>query len=147
MNRICRILLKPLKTDRLGALVGGGVQFVESAVGDGLREAVRQGVAARELRRLRSPNFHPEATIDLHGETADAVELLLSRFVRGHHRRGCKYLLIIHGKGLHSQDGRGVLGDAVFVALTGGGAAPLVRALAPAHVQHGGSGATAIMLM
>lgn len=132
---------------RLGALVGGGVTFVVDEVGEDLREAVRQGVSARELRRLRSPRFHPEATLDLHGESREAVELLVSRFVREHHRRGCRYLLVIHGKGLHSDAGIGVLGAAVFSALTAGGAAPLVRGLTLAHPQLGGSGATAVMLM
>ena len=132
---------------RLGALVGGGVMFVVDEVGEGLREAVRHGVSARELKRLRSPRFHPEATLDLHGESREAVELLVSRFVRQHHRRGCRYVLLIHGKGLHSEAGVGVLGAAVFSALTAGGAAPLVRALTLAHPQLGGSGATAVMLM
>lgn len=131
---------------RLGALVGGGVRF--TVVDDGVSsEALREGVSRRELRRLRSPNFRAEATLDLHGELRAAVELKVNRFVREHQRRGCRYLLVIHGKGLHSENGEGVLGEAVLAALTGGGAAPLVRAATHAHEQLGGRGATAVALM
>lgn len=130
---------------RLGALVGGGVRFIAVDYGDGPVAAVRDGVAQRILKGLRSPNFKAEAVLDLHGQTAVAAEAAVNRFVREH--RHCRHLLVVHGKGLHSQGGRGVLGDAVYGALTGGGAAPLVRALAHAHPQQGGDGATAVELM
>lgn len=132
---------------RLNALVGEGVRFLVRADEDGATEALRDGVPRRDLKRLRSAAFHPEATLDLHGERVAQVDALVTRFVRKHHRSGCRYLLIVHGKGLHSEDRVGVLGEAVLHSLTRGGAAPLVRALCHAHPTRGGLGALAIGLM
>jgi DNA-nicking Smr family endonuclease len=72
---------------------------------------------------------------------------VVETFVRGHHRRGAKHLLIIVGKGLHSEDGQGVLLPALIDALTKGGAAPLVRCFASAHMTLGGTGAVAVQLI
>jgi DNA-nicking Smr family endonuclease len=55
-------------------------------------------------------------------------------------------LLVIVGKGLHSEDGYGVLARAAVAALTQGVAAPLVLAVSSAHPKHGGSGALAVIL-
>ena len=132
---------------RLNALVGGGVRFTVHVDEDGDAFALREGVPCRELRRLRSSSFHAEATLDLHGERVAQVDREVTRFVRAHHRSGCRYLLIVHGKGLHSSDRCGVLGEAVLQSLTRGGAAPLVRALCHAHPLRGGRGALAIALM
>lgn len=132
---------------RLNALVGEGVRFDIHLDEDGWAEAVRHGISRRELRRLRSPTFHAEASLDLHGLRVSQVDATVNVFVRRHHRMGCRYLLIVHGKGLHSVDQCGVLGEAALRSLTRGGAAPLVRALAHAHEQRGGRGALAIALM
>ena len=132
---------------RLNSLVGEGTRFDINVDADGWAEAIRHGVSRRELRRLRSPAFHAEASLDLHGQTVAQVDAAVNTFVRGHHRKGCRYLLIVHGKGLHSAAQCGVLGEAVLQSLTRGGAAPLVRALAHAHERRGGRGALAIALM
>ena len=52
------------------------------------------------LRKL-----HPEAEIDLHGKTIDESETLLSMFIKESSGRGLRKVLIIHGKGNHSQSG------------------------------------------
>jgi DNA-nicking Smr family endonuclease len=51
------------------------------------------------------------------------------------------------GKGLHSEDGTGVLLPAVIDALTQGLCAPLVRGFATAHHRLGGTGAIAVLLI
>jgi DNA-nicking Smr family endonuclease len=50
-------------------------------------------------------------------------------------------VLIIHGKGAHSEGGIGVLEEACVEALTKGGAAPFVEAFATAPARFGGRGA------
>jgi DNA-nicking Smr family endonuclease len=67
-------------------------------------------------------------------------------FVRAQQRSGVRQVLVIVGKGSHSEDGVGVLGAAAVEALTHSGAAPLVVAFASAHPRHGGSGAIAVLL-
>lgn len=43
-----------------------------------------------------------DARLDLHGLTADEAELALERFFGEAERSGCRKVLIVHGKGLHS---------------------------------------------
>lgn len=130
---------------RLGALVGGGVRFKQRRDG-AFVEALRDGASPKLLARVISKGFTPEATLDLHGKRAADIALLVTDFVRKRHRQGARHLLIITGKGLHSEGGVGVLGDAAIEALVSGGGAPLVAAFASAHVDHGGSGAIAVVL-
>jgi DNA-nicking Smr family endonuclease len=66
--------------------------------------------------------------------------------VRKAHRRGLDVLCIVHGKGQHSEGGKGVLRDAVLSALTETGAAPLVLAFVTAPDVLGGSGALLVEL-
>ena len=60
------------------------------------------------LRTMR-----PEARIDLHGLTRDQAWLRLESFVNDCIRRGLKKILIIHGKGNHSNGSDPVLGPMV----------------------------------
>jgi DNA-nicking Smr family endonuclease len=130
---------------RLGALVAGSVQF--EIVRDSERvRAVRKGSTPAILRSLASREVRPDATLDLHGMRAEEAEAAIAKFVRAQHRKGLRRLCIVHGKGLHSEGGVGVLGQSAVRALTEGGAAPLVVAFSTAHAEHGGSGALIVEL-
>jgi DNA-nicking Smr family endonuclease len=131
--------------ERLAALVGGGVRF-DVRWDDGLVQGVRRGVAEKQLRRLSGAGFEPEATLDLHGMRREQAQRAVQDFVRESQRRGARYLLVIVGKGLHSDDGRGVLAEVLVEALTRGLAAPKVAAFATAAERHGGRGAIAVEL-
>jgi DNA-nicking Smr family endonuclease len=131
--------------ERLSALVAGGQRFrVERD--DGWVRGLREDTDPRTLRQLASARFEPEAKLDLHGLRREDARRTVREFVRAQHRRGARYLLLIVGKGTHSEDGIGVLGDALIEELIGGVVAPLVGAFTSAHVQHGGLGAVAVRL-
>jgi DNA-nicking Smr family endonuclease len=130
---------------RLAALVGGGVRF-EVRWDDGFVQALRAGGASSALSRAGSARFEPEASLDLHGRQRAEAQRVLGEFVRAEHRRGVRRLLVIVGKGQHSEDGVGVLGSAAIETLTAGVAAPLVLAVASAHPALGGKGALAVVL-
>jgi len=131
---------------RLAALVAGGIHFKVKEE-DGFVEGQRSDVQPKIAQKLGGKSFAPDATLDLHGEVTARVSDVVATFVRSHHRRGAKQMLIIVGKGLHSEDGQGVLLHALIDALTKGGAAPLVRCFASAHANLGGSGAVAVLLI
>lgn len=131
---------------RLAALVSGGIHFKVKQE-DGFVLGHRSEVQSKIAQKLSGKSFTPDATLDLHGEVSARVSDVVATFVRSHHRRGAKHLLIIVGKGLHSEDGYGVLQHALVEALTQGGAAPLVRCFATAHANLGGTGAVAVMLI
>lgn len=132
--------------ERLGALIAGDVRFDVQLERDGYVQALRQGASRKALAAVQSSAFGPDAQLDLHGLHAAEAASRVHDFVRGEHRRGARRLLIIVGKGNHSEAGISVLAPIARDALTRGGAAPLVQAFASAHVTLGGRGALAILL-
>jgi len=70
--------------------------------------------AARRRRRLRA--MAPQRVLDLHGARARDVEQMVESFLREGRRCGLEKLLIIHGKGKHSE-GEPVLRKAVIRVL------------------------------
>jgi DNA-nicking Smr family endonuclease len=134
---------------RLRSLVGGGQRF-DVREDDDYVEGLAVGTPETVMRQLlrASPTGLPK--LDLHGAREHEVEARVSRFVRSEAKRGTQRVLVIHGKGLHSgpegPQGRSVLGRATVVALTAGGAAPLVRAFVSAPTALGGTGALLVEL-
>ena len=98
------------------------------------------------LGELRSSRSRPQDTLDLHGYRTRELEKELVPELTRLVSRGISRLLIVHGKGLHSAGGIGVLALAVVDSLTEGRALFLVRALMTAPQRLGGSGALAVQL-
>lgn len=135
-----------LARDRMDALVGGGIRFsIERD--DNYVRGRRDGSHPRVPHRLGSDTCRPHAKLDLHGLTREEARREVVRFVRAQRSRGARRVLIIHGKGNHSDSGRGVLADAAIEALTEGGAAPAVEAFSTAAPVNGGSGALVVQLV
>jgi DNA-nicking Smr family endonuclease len=59
-----------------------------------------------------------DAVLDLHGLGRDDAVAALREFLGSAAAGGLRKVLVIHGKGLHSEDGRGVLSDAVREVLS-----------------------------
>jgi DNA-nicking Smr family endonuclease len=132
---------------RLASLVAGGLHFRLHEEPDGYVEGLRSDAHPAALRVVTAAHPVPEATLDLHGRTGEEAAKEVRRFVRERHQRGDRLLLIVHGKGRHSEGGRAVLGDRVRETLTRGGAAPLVLAFASAPLRLGGLGALVVRLV
>jgi DNA-nicking Smr family endonuclease len=130
---------------RLAALVSDGVRF-KIRREDEWVEALRADTSPKLLARIQGKGFTPEATLDLHGMRVHQVATAVERFVRSHQRRGARHVLLIVGKGLHSEAGVSLLAPAAITALTQGLAAPWVVAFSSAHAVHGGVGALAVLL-
>src|SRR5882672_1981487 len=87
--------------------------------GDGRRYGARApGVSRTQLSELRTGKLHPEETLDLHGLTVDAGRQQLRDFLVAAHRSGRRCVLVVHGKGTHSDHGA-PLREAVLVELLG----------------------------
>ena len=115
---------------------------------EGQRCAARApGVSRSQIALLRAGKIHVEQTLDLHGQTVEAGLRQLREFVVGAHRNGRRCVLVIHGKGTHSEPGflSAPLRDAVLGELLGD-LSGLVHALATAAPTDGGEGATYVML-
>ena len=73
-------------------------------------EKTRYAANGVDLRRLRTlAREKPQAELDLHGLTAAEAHLALESFLRAQIAAGQRSAEIVHGRGGHSADGRGVL--------------------------------------
>lgn len=82
--------------------------------------------------------MEPQAVLDLHGMSSREAEQALERFIYDARSRALRKVLIVHGKGKHSQ-GEPVLQGVVRRYLE---KCPYTGAFAPAKRKHGGRGAT-----
>ncbi|TMQ12504.1 MAG: hypothetical protein E6J90_19695 [Deltaproteobacteria bacterium] len=113
--------------------------------GDSKRYTARApGVSRTQLSELRAGKLHTEATLDLHGQTVELGRQQLREFLLAHHKLGRRCVLVVHGRGTHSEHGA-PLREAVFADLIGP-LSGLVHAFATAAPSHGGEGATYILL-
>jgi DNA-nicking Smr family endonuclease len=113
--------------------------------GDGQRYAARApGVSRAQISELRAGKVHCEETLDLHGQTVEAGKQQLRDLLVAAHRDGRRCVLVIHGKGTHSEHGA-PLREAVLDELLGE-LSGLIHALATAAPADGGEGATYVML-
>ena len=58
-------------------------------------------------------NMRPEAYLDLHGLHQDEARMKLDSFITDCKKRGLRKVMIIHGKGIHTQGTDPVLGEVV----------------------------------
>jgi DNA-nicking Smr family endonuclease len=91
-------------------------------------------------RKLRTKR--PDAVLDLHGLTRDEARLSLEVFFQTGKQRGLKKLLIIHGKGNHS-NGKEVLGRTVREFIE---RCPFAGENGHGDAASGGSGVTWVLL-
>lgn len=99
----------------------------------------------RRMRQLKQGKLIPEAKLDLHGLVRDAVADRLRFFLQDARYQGWRTLLVITGKGLHSEDNRPVLRRAAEQFLRGEGR-KLVAEWGEAPRQYGGAGALVLFL-
>lgn len=109
--------------------------------GAGERYAARApGVSHAQIGELRSGKIHATATLDLHGTFVAPATQQLRQFLIESKRTGHRCVLIVHGRGLHSEQGA-PLRDAVLAELLG----PL-SGLVHAFAVDGNAGATYLMI-
>jgi DNA-nicking Smr family endonuclease len=109
--------------------------------GSGRAEDVSRAI----LAKLRRGAHTPEREVDLHRLDARAARRRLESELAAAVRAGERCVLVIHGRGLHSEAGA-VLRDALPVWLAAAPLADRVMAFAPAPRDRGGSGATLVLL-
>lgn len=102
--------------------------------------------------RLKKGKVQPEGRIDLHGMTLDQAQPALIGFILSAHAQQKRLVLVITGKGKHTDDGgpipvrHGVLRHAVPQWLAMAPLGPLVLQVSEAHAKHGGGGAYYVYL-
>ena len=107
-------------------------------------EGELQPLAGNRLRQVKRGVVSVNHQIDLHGLTREESLAALPLFLQAAQKKGQKAVLVITGKGNHSQD-EPVLQQAVTSWLRDGGRS-IVLEFAPAPREMGGSGALVVFL-
>lgn len=131
---------------RVAALVAGGLHFKVKRTGDQI-QAGRGAGAPKLWARLSSKSFTPEHTLDLRGRPLPEIGDAIAAFLGHVHRRGVKHVLVPFADAPRGDPSREPSAQAMIDALTRGSAAPIVRAFASAHDEHGGVDALAVLLV
>ena len=97
---------------------------------------------SRESKRKRLQAKKPDAIIDLHGLTQEEAWINLEEFFNKSRSKGFEKILIIHGKGLHSQN-EGVLKDLSRKFIE---RCPFAGISGRSSASRGGGGATWVLL-
>jgi DNA-nicking Smr family endonuclease len=103
----------------------------------------RGGLQLPLLRKFRRGAIRPQRRIDLHGYYREHARRLLLRFIGAAVDEGLRCVLVIHGRGAGSEDGRPVLRDLAHGLLA---AHPAVLAYCPAQPRDGATGASYVYL-
>jgi DNA-nicking Smr family endonuclease len=103
----------------------------------------RSGLQQRTLKQLKRGDMRIEARLDLHGETITEAGILLTQFLDQAQAEGCRYVIVIHGKGHRSSEGKPILKAQVNHWLR---ECPAVLAFCSAQPKHGGTGAVYVLL-
>ena len=131
--------------EHLRKLVEGPTRFEVQDDGDRV-EGRRVELSHELLRKLRHGKIPVDAKLDLHGQGADDAKVALAMFIRDKRAKGERCLLIVHGKGEHSPGGIGVLRGEMAAWLSQGAASEHVAAFCTSTREHGGEGATYVLL-
>ena len=126
-------------------LVSGDGSF-EIQYTDEYIEGAIVGADPELLLKLRRGDFSIQAHYDLHGMTAAEAREAVERFILASVIKGFRCVLIIHGRGLNSQDHMPVLKERMSSWLKRGRLKRLVLAFATAQPCDGGAGAMYLLL-
>ncbi len=93
--------------------------------------------------KKRLARMEVQDSLDLHGMTGREAIQELKAFLESSKRKGYEKVLVVHGRGLHSPEGRSILRPLVKAFLE---ESPLVKSFGKAKGHLGGSGASWILL-
>ena len=129
----------------LSDLVSGTAEM-DITFSDEYIEGSAQGVSHELMKRLRKGQFPIQDYVDLHGLTKQEAETKVSNFLVQSHRLGLRCVLVVHGRGLNSENHIPVLKERLPVWLSKGHARKIVLAFSTARPYDGGTGALYILL-
>ncbi|HDP25503.1 MAG TPA: hypothetical protein ENN34_08670 [Deltaproteobacteria bacterium] len=128
----------------LDALVKGTARFDITSTGEYVEGHV-VSLDLKTMKKLKDGEFTIQTHLDLHGYVKDDAQRVLTNFIQNAHALENRSLLIIHGRGLKSDQGP-VLKEHVIRWLTRGTLSHLVLAFCSARPCDGGTGAIYVLL-
>jgi DNA-nicking Smr family endonuclease len=103
----------------------------------------RTGLQHRVLKQLKRGDMPVEASLDLHGQIIEEAGKSLTLFLEEAQSEGCRCVIVIHGKGTRSTEGRPILKTQVNHWLR---ESPAVLAFSSTQLKHGGTGSVYVLL-
>ncbi len=97
------------------------------------------GVSPDTLKKLAKGQPRISKTLDLHGMTTDEAVHATENCLKSILASGGRVACIIHGRGLHSQDGRAILKQSIYTWLRCGSMSHHILAVIPTPETRGGS--------
>ncbi len=125
----------------LAAMEGLTVSFDDNFI----EEKPRLGSQSRRTKQIKQGKLIPDASLDLHGFQCVEALRKLNHFLQNAQHHGWQTLLVITGKGLHSEAGEPALRNEIERFLSAEGKKQVVE-WSRAPRQYGGDGALILFL-
>ncbi len=129
----------------LSDLVSGNVEM-DITFSDEYIEGAISGFSRKLLKRLKKGRFPIQDYVDLHGLTKQEAETKIRNFLLQSQQLGLRCVLVVHGRGLNSENNIPILKERLPVWLTRGPVKKIVLAFSTARPYDGGTGAIYVLL-
>ncbi|MFO7987803.1 MAG: Smr/MutS family protein [Desulfatiglandaceae bacterium] len=129
----------------LSDLVSGAAEM-DITFSDEYMEGAIPGMDRKLMEKLRNGQFPIQDHVDLHGLTQKEAEVGVRDFLLDCYRHGLRCVLVVHGRGLNSENHIPVLKTRVPVWLSRGPVKKIILAFSTAKAYDGGTGAIYVLL-
>lgn len=123
-----------------------GTAEMDITFSDEFIEGYVRGFSRKLMQRFKKGRFSVQDYLDLHGLTKQEAEVKVRRFLLQSYQLGKRCVLIVHGRGLNSENHIPVLKERLPVWLMRGSVRKILLAFATARPYDGGSGAIYVLL-
>ncbi len=123
-----------------------GTAELDITFSDEYIEGCVPGFSPKMMQKLKKGQFPIQDYIDLHGLTKQKAEIKIQGFLIQSHRLGLRCVLVVHGRGLNSENHIPVLKEQLPIWLNRGSIKKIVLAFSTARPYDGGTGAIYILL-
>lgn len=129
----------------LSDLISGSAEM-DITFSDEFIEGCVKGFDPRLMQRLKEGLFPVQDHVDLHRLTREAAEMRVRDFLLKSHGLGLRCVLVVHGRGLNSENNIPVLKARLPVWLSRGPVRRIILAFCTARPYDGGTGAIYVLL-
>ncbi|MCP4665939.1 MAG: DNA mismatch repair protein MutS, partial [Deltaproteobacteria bacterium] len=141
----------PVRNDETEAMahlsdIVSGAAEIDITFTDEYIQGSVQGFSRKLMQKLKKGQFPVQDYVDLHGLTKEAAEIKVRDFLIHSQGRGLRCVLVVHGRGLNSENHIPVLKEQLPLWLSRGPVRKMVLAFATARPYDGGTGAIYILL-
>ena len=143
--------LHPAKNDDMEAvahlcdLVSGSAPM-DITFSDEYMEGSVPGFDRKLMQKLKKGLFPIQDYVDLHGMIKSDAEMKMRDFILKCHRQGFRCVLVVHGKGLNSENQIPVIKEQIPLWLSRGPVRKIILAFCTAMPYDGGTGAIYLLL-